>query len=77
MSMEEAKNLKPKFLDENGEIFLDRPLLQEELSESSAKSSESAASAKHQVYLLKSGSKNIEADEQFKSDGKSICKQAE
>ena len=77
MSMEEAKNLKPNFLDENREIYLDRPLLQEEQSESSAKSSENAASAKHQVYPLKSRSKNIEADEQFKSDVKSICKQAE
>ena len=51
--------------------------LQEEQSKSSAKTSENAASAKRQLYQLKSGSKNIEADEQFKSDVKSISKQAE
>ena len=59
------------------EIYVGRPLSQEEQSESSAKSSEHAASAKHQLYPLKSGSKSIEASKQLKSDVKSICKEAE
>ena len=37
------------------EIYMGRPLSQEEQSESRAKSSEHAASAKHQLYSLKSG----------------------
>ena len=48
-------NLKPNFLDENGEIYLDRPLRREEQSQSSAKSSKHATSAKRQLYPLKSG----------------------
>ena len=80
MSMEEDKEFEAELLklDENGEIYVGRPLPQEEQRESSAKSSENAASAKHQLYPLRSGSKNIKADEQFiKSDVKSIRKQAE
>ena len=37
------------------EIYMDRPLSEEEQSESRAKSSEHAASAKHQLYPLTSG----------------------
>ena len=64
MSMEEEKQFEAGLLklDEKGEIYLGRPLPQEERSESSAKSSENAVSAKHQLYPLKSGSKNIKAD---------------
>ena len=51
-----------------------RPLLQEEQCESSAKSSEHAASAKHQLYIKNI---NIEARKQLKSDVKSIRKAAE
>ena len=74
MSMEEDKQFAAELLrlDENGEIYLGRPLPQEEQSESSAKSSENAASAKHQLYSLKGRSKNIKADEQCKSDVKSM-----
>ena len=50
------------------EIYVGRPLSQEEQSESSAKSSEHAASAKHQLYPLKSGSKSNEASKQLKSE---------
>ena len=59
------------------DLIMGRPLSQEEQSESSAKSSEHAASAKHQLYPLKSGSKNIEASKQLKNDVKSIRKEAE
>ena len=74
MRMEEDKQFAAELLklDENGEIYLGRSMPQEEQSESSTKSSENAASAKHQLYPQKSGSKNIKVDEQFKSDVKSI-----
>ena len=59
--MEEDKEFEVELqqLDENREIYLGRPLPREEQSESSAKNLENAASAKHQLYPLKSGSKNI------------------
>ena len=50
------------------EIYVGRPLSQEEHSDSSAKSSKHAASAKHQLYPLKSGSKSNEAGKQLKSE---------
>ena len=61
MSMEEDKEFKVELLqlDENREIYLGRPLPQQEQSESSTKNLENAASAKHQLYPLKSGSKKI------------------
>ena len=77
--MEEDKELEAELLklDENREIYLGRPLPQQQQSESSAKSLENAASAKHQLYPVKSGLKNIKAVEQHRSDVKSIRKQAE
>ena len=51
--------LEDKKVDENREIYLDRPLPEQEQSESSTKKLENAAPAKHQLYPLKSGSKNI------------------
>ena len=54
--MEQDKEFEAELLklDENREIYLGRPLPQQEQSESSAKNLENAASAKHQLYLLKS-----------------------
>ena len=79
MSMEEDKEFEAELLKlvENREIYLGRSLPQQEQSESSANDLENAASAKHQLYPLRSGSKDIYAVEQCKSDVKSICKEAE
>ena len=83
--MEEDKEFEAELLklDENGEIYLGRPLPQEEDSESSAKSLENSASTKHHLCPLKSGSKNIKAVEQYKSDvkypqtsGTRLCKRS-
>ena len=59
--MEQDKEFEAELLklDEKREIYLGQPLPQQEQSESSAKNLENAASAKHELYPLKSGSKNI------------------
>ena len=59
--MEEDKEFEaevPKLV-ENREIYLVKPLPQQEQSESSSNNLENAALGKHQLYPLKSGSKNI------------------
>lgn len=74
--MEEEKEFEAELLksEENREIYLGRPLPQEEKSESSAESSENAASARYQLKQVRSVLKDIKTDEQYESYTTKILK---